>query len=199
MSHNQVAFLLSSCRRPREAAHGPGPAQGLRHRLCGLPTGRSGGSAPTAPAGRCRHQAGASALCRPVRHTPQPTTHPAIIIFYFCKLIAFLIWFSCLYVGQRDCWTGLPTIRTDRLQRQTLCRGTCTGRWCRRCGGPDSSCSLRTRLSTSGPPPARSLVPSTCAGPVSPEQEGAAGARGGGPSKGPFEAPMSCSRPRHVL
>ena len=90
LSLSPVTFPLSSCRWPREAACGPGPAQGLRHGLRGLPAGRGGGSAPAAPAGGRRHQAGASALSCPVSHNAA-TTHPAVIIFYFCKLVAFLI------------------------------------------------------------------------------------------------------------
>ena len=72
------------------------------------------------------------------------------LVFLFCKLIAFLIWFSCLCVGQRDCWTGLPTVQTDKLQRQTVCCGTCRGRRRRQHGGLDSSDSLRMCPSTLG-------------------------------------------------
>ncbi|KAF6343972.1 agrin [Rhinolophus ferrumequinum] len=52
--------------RPGETACGPGPAEGIWHRLRGLPAGRGGGAAATAPAGGRSHQARASALFCPV-------------------------------------------------------------------------------------------------------------------------------------
>lgn len=90
----QLSFLF--CRGDGEARRGPQAAQGLQHRLCWLYTGRGCRPPGTASGGgRFKQPHDITLLSQIDPQGPSlllPSLLPiAVIIFYFCKLIAFYI------------------------------------------------------------------------------------------------------------
>ncbi|KAF3820447.1 hypothetical protein GH733_015956 [Mirounga leonina] len=91
--------------------------------------------------------------------------------------MAFLIWFSCLCVGQRDYWTSLPTTSyRDKLCVTGLAGGDDTGSMEGLTPAAASGCVPLPWATVSRPLVLCLPRVSTRAGPVSPEQEGTAGA-----------------------
>lgn len=101
-----------SCRRSAEASCGPGSTQGLWHRFCGLSARRGSGPSAAAPVGGRCHQTRAKAL--PHSLSCHQSYHPpTAIIFYFCKLVAFLYDFLACTMARRT--AGLASLPSRQL------------------------------------------------------------------------------------